>query len=64
MLGLPVHTTADIGNVGKDGLFGAFSGNLGRDDGVTALLPGELGVVCVEEGEESFEKLRSVSGMS
>lgn len=38
VLWLTVHTLANVDNVGKDGLFGAISGDLGRDHGELLLV--------------------------
>ena len=47
VLGLTAHSPANIGNVGKHGLFRALACDLGRDHGVSAFFTGQLGVVCV-----------------
>jgi len=57
VLGLTVETTADVDKVGKRRLLGSLTGNLGRNNGVPALLAGKLGVVEVEEGEEALQEL-------
>lgn len=48
VFGLAVHPSADIGDVGEDGLLRAFSGDLRRDDGVSPFLASEFGVMCTE----------------
>jgi hypothetical protein len=57
VLGLTVETTANVDKVGKRSLLGTLTGNLGRNNGVPALLAGKLGVVEVEEGEEPLQQL-------
>ena len=58
MLGLPVHPSADLGQVGEHGLLRSFPGHLGRDQGELLLVTSELGVVRVEQRVESVEEFR------
>ena len=53
VFGLTMHSSTDIGEIGKDGLFGPFSSDLRRDHGVFPFLAGEFGVMSVKEGEEA-----------
>lgn len=58
VLRLPVHTLADIGNVGEDGLLVTFAHDLRRCDGVTpASRCEESGVGCVQLAIEPVEEL-------
>jgi hypothetical protein len=57
VLGLTVHALADLGQVGKDRLFGTFSVDLRRRDGELFTVTSELGVVGVEELVEAVKKL-------
>lgn len=57
MLGLAMQTTADVDKVGKRSLLCSLTRHLRRNNGVSALLAGELGVVDVEEGVESLQQL-------
>ena len=57
VLGLTVHTLADVDDVGKDGLFGAVSGDLRRDHGELFLVAGEGGVLGAEGLEYATEEL-------
>ena len=63
VLWLPVHTLADIGDVGEDGLLVAFTQDLRRRDRVT-LAGGceEGGVGCVKLAVETMEKLGRANG--
>lgn len=57
VLGLTVHTLANVDDIGKDGLFGAVSGDLGWDHGELLLVARESGVLCTERLEDTTEKL-------
>lgn len=58
VLRLPVHTFADIGDVGKDGLLVAITQKLWRRDRVPLANGGEEGGVgCMELGVEAVEEL-------
>ena len=57
VLRLSVHPSANVHQVGEHCLLGTFSGDLRGHYRVSSLLSGELGVVGVEEGEESLEQL-------
>ena len=58
VLGLPVHTFADVGDVGEDGLLVAFTCELRRRDGVTFAGGGEeCGIRGVKLSVESVKEL-------
>ena len=63
VLGLPVHTLADIGDVGEDGLLVAFTQDLRRRDCVT-LAGGceEGGVGSMKLAVETMEELGRANG--
>lgn len=56
MLWLPVHSPANLGQVGKHGLFRSFTGDLRRNQGEFLLVPSQLGVVRVKQGVESSQE--------
>ena len=59
MLWLPVHTFADIGDVGEDRLLVSLAQDLRRRDGVPLAGRGEQGGVgCVQLAVEAMEELR------
>ena len=57
MLWLTVHTLANVDNVGKDGLLGAVTGDLGWDHGELFLVAGKSRVLSTEGVEYTTEKL-------
>lgn len=57
VLRLTMHPLADIGNVGKDSLLVTITHNRGRNNGVTLLLTGKLGVVLTKNLENARQKL-------
>lgn len=57
VLGLTMHTTANVDKVCKRRLLCALTSDLGWNDSVPALLSCELGVVEVKKGEEALQQL-------
>lgn len=56
MLGLPMHPPADLGQVGEHGLLRSLPRHLRGNQGELLLVPGELGVVRVEQRVESVQE--------
>lgn len=57
VLWLPVHPSANVGNVGKQRLLCTVTCHLRRSDRVASLLTREFGVVRVQKREEAAEEL-------
>lgn len=63
MLGLAMHSLADLGDVREDGLLVAFAMHGGRDDGVAlSACARELGILRVEGLHYAAEELERIKG--